>query len=163
MVRALQLVAGLSLAAVLLGCSGNDGSEPDEPAAATTSSGAVESSEPPEAVEVSADSGAARIAAAVDVSTVPINEDNDPNDLLGQPNGYVAAIVIKDARVADCGDGLGWTAERPWRNGRMPMRPRQGPTTSRRSRRSRRFLAASTTTSMGPSWSACPESEAKPG
>jgi hypothetical protein len=42
---------------------------------------------------------------------VVLNEDNDPNDLLGRPNGYVAAAVLLDSRVScdtddpgvDCG------------------------------------------------------------
>jgi len=105
--RAPQLIAGLALAAVLVGCSDNDGDKADEPTAGTTtSSGAPEASEAAEE-EVSAESVTALIAAAVDVTTVPITEDNDPNDLLGRPNGYVAAIVIKDSRLADCGDDLG--------------------------------------------------------
>lgn len=104
--RALKLIAGLALAAVLVGCSDNDGDEADKPTAGTSSTGAPEASEAPEE-EVSAESVAALIAAAVDVTTVPITEDNDPNDLLGRPNGYVAATVIKDSRLADCGDDLG--------------------------------------------------------
>ena len=103
--RALQLIAGLALAIVLVGCSNNDGDKADEPTAGTTSSGAPEASAAEE--EVSAESVTALIAAAVDVTTVPITEDNDPNNLLGRPNGYVAAIVIKDSRLADCGDDVG--------------------------------------------------------
>ena len=38
---------------------------------------------------------------------VEITEDNDPNNLIGRPNGYEAAVVIKDDRLDDCGDDLG--------------------------------------------------------
>ncbi len=104
--RALQLVAGLAFAAVLVGCSNNDGDKADEPGAGTTSSGAPEAGAAAED-EVSAESVTALITAAIDVTTVPITEDNDPNNLLGRPNGYVAATVIKDSRLADCGDDIG--------------------------------------------------------
>ncbi len=35
-----------------------------------------------------------------------ITEDNDPNDLIGRPGGYVSAAVIHDSG-AECEDGLG--------------------------------------------------------
>lgn len=103
--RASPVIAGLALAALLVGCSDNDGDEAAEPTAGTTSNGAPGASEAE--ATVSAESVAARIAAAVDVTAVPITEDNDPNDLLGRPNGYIAATVLKDSRLADCGDDLG--------------------------------------------------------
>ncbi len=40
---------------------------------------------------------------------VTITEDNDPNNLIGRPNGYTAAVVVYDKRVkctelgVDCG------------------------------------------------------------
>lgn len=40
--------------------------------------------------------------------TVTLTEDNDPNDLIGRPNGYEAATVFYDERVK-CQDGLGVT------------------------------------------------------
>jgi hypothetical protein len=33
---------------------------------------------------------------------VEITEDNDPNDLIGRPNGYVKAAVIYDPRIPEC-------------------------------------------------------------
>lgn len=36
-----------------------------------------------------------------------MTEDNDPNDLLGRPNGYKAAAVIKDPRLDEPCDDLG--------------------------------------------------------
>jgi hypothetical protein len=37
---------------------------------------------------------------------VTLTEDNDPNDLIGRPTGYTAAVVVFDKRVT-CSDGLG--------------------------------------------------------
>lgn len=37
---------------------------------------------------------------------VTVTEDNDPNDKIGRPNGYVSAAVIYDSG-ADCGEDLG--------------------------------------------------------
>ncbi|MDS1114711.1 hypothetical protein RD149_13125 [Gordonia westfalica] len=31
--------------------------------------------------------------------TTEITEDNDPNNLIGRPNGYTAAYVIEDSRI----------------------------------------------------------------
>ncbi len=59
------------------------------------------------------DSSAADVASQIksEVSdateTVEITEDNDPNDMIGRPNGYEAATALKDGRVDDCGDDLG--------------------------------------------------------
>jgi hypothetical protein len=33
---------------------------------------------------------------------VEITEDNDPNNLIGRPNGYVAASVLVDSRLPRC-------------------------------------------------------------
>lgn len=57
--------------------------------------------------DTTADSVAALIEKAVDVEAITIDEDNDPNDLIGRPNGYDAAVVLKDPRVEDCGSDLG--------------------------------------------------------
>lgn len=37
---------------------------------------------------------------------VTITEENDPNDKIGRPNGYTAAVVLFDSRTK-CTDGLG--------------------------------------------------------
>lgn len=41
-----------------------------------------------------------------------VTEDNDPNNLLGRPNGYLAAAVISDSRLTQrqSGFGVGWGA-----------------------------------------------------
>ncbi|QRY63452.1 hypothetical protein JVX90_04255 [Gordonia sp. PDNC005] len=36
--------------------------------------------------------------------TIGITEDNDPNKLIGRPNGYVGATVIEDSRIK-CSEG----------------------------------------------------------
>jgi hypothetical protein len=133
--RAQHIIAVLILASALVGCSDNGGDTAVEPTAATSHNGAPEEradadvtpdgvtqkSVAPDATpsdhatgaeelaagEVSAESVAALIAAAIDVTTVTITENNDPNNLFGRPNGYLAATVIKDSRVPDCGDDLG--------------------------------------------------------
>lgn len=38
---------------------------------------------------------------------VYIDENNDPNSLIGRPNGYVSAAVIQDVRYFESGDELG--------------------------------------------------------
>jgi serine/threonine protein kinase, bacterial len=35
---------------------------------------------------------------------VEVSEDNDPNNLIGRPNGYVAASVLIDSRLPRCTD-----------------------------------------------------------
>lgn len=35
---------------------------------------------------------------------IEITEDNDPNNLIGRPNGYVAATVLVDSRLPRCTD-----------------------------------------------------------
>ena len=110
--RALHVIAGLALTTALTGClsDGGDG-KAETPTKEQTSAVPASSEPPPEAsaVVASAESVAALIAASVPrLELVAINEDNDPNELLGKrPNGYVAAVVLKDSRISDCGDDLG--------------------------------------------------------
>ncbi len=96
--RALSALAGLALAAALVGCSDDGGGGAEESPAPTTSQ-ATEETSTPEEEPVTAESVAQRIKAAVDVTAVTITEDNDPNDLIGRPNGYVEAVVLKDHRT----------------------------------------------------------------
>ena len=37
---------------------------------------------------------------------VKITENNDPNDIIGRPTGYVSAAIVYDSRTS-CSDGLG--------------------------------------------------------
>jgi hypothetical protein len=96
--RAFSALAGLALAAALVGCSDDGGGDAKESPAPTTSQ-ATEETSTPEEEPVTAESVAQRIKAAVDVTAVTITEDNDPNALIGRPNGYVAAVVLKDHRT----------------------------------------------------------------
>lgn len=53
-----------------------------------------------------AQSVAETIKAAVSPVTelIEITEENDPNKLIGRPNGYLAATVLKDSRLPPCTD-----------------------------------------------------------
>ena len=88
--RFVSVLAGLGLLIALSGCSGGE----DSPEGSGGS--------PQQTAESVTDS----IAAEIGVEQVEITEDNDPNDLIGRPNGYVAAVVLKDPR-AECADGIG--------------------------------------------------------
>jgi hypothetical protein len=86
-------VAGFVLTAALAGCADGDGDGDGD-----------------------GDQGSSSTAASVadtiqgvipDLEATTITEDNDPNDLLGRPNGYVAAVVLEDPRLEGCGAGLG--------------------------------------------------------
>ncbi len=76
-----------SLVLALAGCS-DDSSEGADPTA--QSAAEVLKSEIPEITEL-----------------VTINEDNDSNNLIGRPNGYVAATVVYDSRVSCEAEDLG--------------------------------------------------------
>lgn len=109
-------LAGVSLIATLslCGCGGGSGSgasaspsgspEPSATAAVVTSPTRT-------AASASARRIADRVKAAIPSATkvVTITEDNDPNNLIGRPNGYVSAAVIYDSTVkcdelgVDCG------------------------------------------------------------
>lgn len=103
-------VGGLALAALILGR--NDIAPHQAPSAAspTTATGTVspaaapDSSSSPEAAQ----SAAAAIRAAIPevISLIAITEDNDANNMIGRPNGYVAATVLVDSRItAGCDIG----------------------------------------------------------
>ncbi|HYG93231.1 MAG TPA: hypothetical protein VD859_06535 [Nocardioides sp.] len=47
------------------------------------------------------------LADVADGEVIEMTEDTDPNDLLGRPNGYEAAVVIKDPRLDEPCDDLG--------------------------------------------------------
>lgn len=53
-----------------------------------------------------AESVAEAIGASIPEVTevIEITEDNDPNNLIGRPNGYVAASVLVDSRLPRCTD-----------------------------------------------------------
>lgn len=77
------------------------------PTTAGPSSAELSSRQPAE----SASAAARRLQEGIDQvrKVVAVTEDNDPNDLIGRPNGYIDAAVIYDKRAtcselgADCG------------------------------------------------------------
>lgn len=102
------------LLATTAACSGTDEpgtAESNEPTSASVSSAAPEETRAP---EIDA-AGIAEILAAavpsVEQVTV-ITEENDPNDLIGRPNGYASAAVLSDegGDRSDPQPGVGWGA-----------------------------------------------------
>lgn len=66
----------------------------------TTASHAVQP--PPATAQSVAKSIRAVIPEVAEV--IEVTEDNDPNNLIGRPNGYVAASVLVDSRLPRCTD-----------------------------------------------------------
>ena len=86
----MRKMLGLCAALVLLaGCGGSDGSA--DPSDATAQSAAL----------------VLRSKIPTVAALVQLDEDNDPNDLIGRPNGYTAATVIFDSRVSCDGEEPG--------------------------------------------------------
>jgi hypothetical protein len=83
----------LVLAACACGGSSDDAASSEPSPAASTSPGAE--SETP----VASIGELPTVTRAVEVT-----EDNDPNDLIGRPNGYEGATVFYDKRVAECSE-----------------------------------------------------------
>lgn len=86
----------LTAALLLSGCGSGDesagttSSDPSTPANPSAS----EQAQPPEIAADVAEALTEAVDSATDVTE--ITEDNDPNDLIGRPNGYNAAAVIDD-------------------------------------------------------------------
>lgn len=87
---------------------------PSESAAVAEPTPTTSPTPTPEPVPLSAAEAAALLVEgdANVTQLVEVTEDNDPNDLIGRPNGYTEAVVIYDSRVAcdslgsDCGATL---------------------------------------------------------
>jgi hypothetical protein len=75
------------------------GSEVSDTSAATTTAPAV-MQPPPATAQSVAESIRGTIPEAVEL--IQVTEDNDPNNLIGRPNGYVAASVLVDSRLPRC-------------------------------------------------------------
>lgn len=110
--RAAATVILASLAVAGCGSAGDDGAAP--PAVSTSSSSsAAPTTTTTTTTEAAPDATAVatRLKAAVKSVTkvVTITEDNDPNDKIGRPGGYVSAATLYDKGVscdeigADCG------------------------------------------------------------
>ena len=111
--RSLQILlasvalAGLALAALILGR--NDIAPHRAPSAAspppTTPTATVSPTAAPASSSLAAAQSAAEaIRAAIPevTSLIAITEDNDANNMIGRPNGYVAATVLVDSRTEGC-------------------------------------------------------------
>lgn len=99
----IKTVLTVSLAsAFLVGCgSGDNAASDSDPQGAGTprmSSSAPPSPSAAESPEMDAKEIAARLVASIDSAEkiTVITEDNDPNELIGRPGGYVSAAVIHD-------------------------------------------------------------------
>lgn len=113
--RSLMLLPAAVL--ILAGCGGDSG---DSTGTDEASSGASESAGSNAGSDSGTESDQAepKPRAPIDVAddlasqidpireTTEITEDNDPNDLIGRPGGYIAAAVIEDDRLP-CDNGLG--------------------------------------------------------
>lgn len=91
---------------MLTGCSSDGGDDTSEGGA---SSGAGSSSSPSESADATEVAEELKDASSTSTKVVTITEDNDPNDLIGRPNGYETAAVIYDSEAtcdslgSDCG------------------------------------------------------------
>lgn len=112
--RAVVVASLLSIALLMGGCSA-------APAQTATTSPPLETASPVQATATptatptvaaapkTAEGWAERVKQATSTKIVVINEDNDPNDLIGRPNGYTGSAVIYDKGVScaslgtDCG------------------------------------------------------------
>lgn len=120
MYRNTSTVVGVLAGSLLLSaCGSGDSSAPSSPAASSATSSApsttAASTSPaatPTALPVAAEV-ADSIKQPSTTKIVAITEDNDPNNLIGRPNGYVSAAVIYDsnATCTDIGVDCGATVE----------------------------------------------------
>ncbi|MFI8696477.1 hypothetical protein [Dietzia maris] len=95
----------LSTVVVTVGCSPGESGNVTEPAPSREAT-----SQAQDATAVAED-----LKAGSDTATkvVTINEDNDPNDKIGRPNGYKSAAVLYDSQLVcdSLGVGCGVTVE----------------------------------------------------
>lgn len=107
----------LSIALLLGGCAASSAPSVTTAAPPVTASPAQDTATPATptaaAAPETAEEWAERIKQATSTKIVVITEDNDPNNLIGRPNGYTDAAVIYDenANCTDLGAGCGVTIE----------------------------------------------------
>lgn len=110
----MALFAALSIS----GCGGGNGDP--QSAKASGTSGAIPTSTTQAATptqaqptELDAKTVAEEIAQSTTTTVVSITEDNDPNDLIGRPNGYLSAAVLYDSNASctELGISCGATVE----------------------------------------------------
>lgn len=101
-----MLVFKLTLAATLVlcvACGAPEQKQSNSSGASATGTTAVEAVQaPPATAQSVAESIKATIPEVAEL--IEITEDNDPNDLIGRPHGYVAASILVDSRLPRCTD-----------------------------------------------------------
>lgn len=107
----LRLALPIAAALLLVGCSTPATSAPPEPGSASSASGAQSASAGP--VVRDAEAWANAVKQPTTTQIVVVTENNDPNDLIGRPNGYVSAAVIYDsgAKCSELGTDCGGSVE----------------------------------------------------
>lgn len=89
--------------ALCVACGAPEQRQSDSSGASAAGTTVAKSVQPPPATALSvAESIKATIPEVAEL--IEITEDNDPNSLIGRPNGYVAASVLVDSRLPRCTD-----------------------------------------------------------
>lgn len=101
-----MLVFKLTLTATLalcVACGAAEQKQSNSSGTSATGTTAIEAVQPaPATAQSVAESIKATIPEVAEL--IEITEDNDPNDLIGRPNGYVAASILVDSRLPRCTD-----------------------------------------------------------
>ncbi|MGK2903147.1 MAG: hypothetical protein ACSLE7_09805 [Mycobacterium sp.] len=101
-----MLVFKLTLTATLalcVACGAPEQKQSNSSGASATGTTAIEAVQPaPATAQSVAESIKATIPEVAEL--IEITEDNDPNDLIGRSNGYVAARILVDSRLPRCTD-----------------------------------------------------------
>lgn len=106
----IALIGGTVTAIALTGCTAASAAIPAPTVTVTVTATATPAATPTGAATPPKD--AAKVANAIKkavprvTKVVKVTEDNDPNNLIGRPTGYVSAAIVYDSRTA-CSDGLG--------------------------------------------------------
>lgn len=100
------LVLQPALALALALCVACGAPEQRRPETSVPSAAGTPTAEAVELEPATAQSVAESIKATIPevAELIPVTEDNDPNRLIGRPNGYVAARVLVDSRLPRCID-----------------------------------------------------------
>ena len=117
--RAVIFAGAVTLALMTSGCGGSSGpSDQSAGVGSTTSSSSPASTPTPldsqtPSAALDATATAKQVKQPTTTKVVTITEDNDPNNLIGRPNGYVSAAVIYDSNAActEIGVSCGATVE----------------------------------------------------
>lgn len=120
MPRHATLLVSIALSTALFTNACGDGDEDPQSAndpgtggAVTTSTLQAPTTAATQAAELDATAVAEEITQSTTKSVASITEDNDPNDLIGRPNGYLSAAVLYDSNASctELGVSCGATVE----------------------------------------------------